>query len=351
MVVRGLDPVGTGRQVELLATGLRDRGHDVHVGVLSAGGGLPARLSRDGHAVHALGMRPVVDAAAAARFVAIARRLRPDAVLACGRSLAAPAAAVAIAVPRVRVAAWVGVPRFDAVAGRALGMLDRVIATSPGVAAACGRRGVATDSVVVVPPGIVADPGAGRARAEVAARLGLDPATRWTVCVASLEWEARLERLVWAIDQLGVVRRDVEHVLVGSGPLRRRVLRRARVQELAERLVVVPHCDLLPDLIREAVLTWQTGDVACGGAILDAMAGGVPAVAVAGDATRQLVVDGETGRLVPALPESELPRRAFNLLEDPDLAARYGAAARRRAETEFAVGPMVAGVAAALGLG
>ena len=68
---------------------------------------------------------------------------------------------------------------------------------------------------------------------------------------------------------------------------------------------------------------------------LDAMAVGVPAVAVSGDASSQLIVDDVTGRLVPAVPESELPRRAMNVIEDDALAARYAAAARARAADEF----------------
>jgi glycosyltransferase involved in cell wall biosynthesis len=120
------------------------------------------------------------------------------------------------------------------------------------------------------------------------------------------------------------------------------------VQQLAERLFVMPHCELLPDLLGQVVYVWQTGVSACGGVILDAMARGVPAVAVASDPARQLVVSGETGWIVPPLPESEFPRRAFNLLETPGEAARFGAAARARAGESFPVERMVAGFAEAL---
>ena len=88
--------------------------------------------------------------------------------------------------------------------------------------------------------------------------------------------------------------------------------------------------------------------MAHGGAILDGMARGVPAVAVESASARQLVVDGETGRIVPPVPESEFPRRAFNILEDDALAVRWAAAARARAETEFPVDRMVRAHLAAL---
>ena len=77
------------------------------------------------------------------------------------------------------------------------------------------------------------------------------------------------------------------------------------------------------------------------------MALGIPAVAVASDSARQLIVDGETGRIVPAEPESEFPRRALGIVEDDTLAARYGSAAKARAAAEFPRDRMVAAMMAA----
>jgi glycosyltransferase involved in cell wall biosynthesis len=348
LAVRGLDPVGTGRQVELLAAGLRDAGHDVHVALTTAGGGIAGRLEHGGFTVHRVGRRPTApDAATVVRLVRVVRRLHAGILLACGRSALPAAAAVALAAPRTRVAAQLAMPpRRQA---WWLRRIDLVIATTPRIADACHRAGVAADRMAMIPPGITADPGTGLDRSAVAARLGLDPARRWTLCVVPLEAESRLERLAWGIDQLGVVRRDVQHVVVGAGPLRSRLLRRARIQEFAERLFLVPHCDVLPDLLGQVAVVWQPGDVAHGGAILDGLARGVPAVAVAGDAARQLVADGATGRIVPPLPESEFPRRAFDILEDDALAARWAAAARARAEAEFPAAGMVAAHVAAFG--
>jgi glycosyltransferase involved in cell wall biosynthesis len=337
LMSRGLDPVGTGREVELVARGLVAAGHDVHLALTSAGGSLAPRLAAAGIPAHLTGTRPGADAASAGRFLALAWRLRPAAIVAFGRTSLRLAAAARLAVPGVRAIGRIATPPRGPGQAWTLARLDALLATSPGVAAACGG----TTRTSVVPPGIEIDPGSGLSRLELATRLGLDAATTWTLCVAPLVPESRLERLVWAIDQLGVVHKGLEHVLVGAGPLLRRVRRRARVQELAERLVIMPHCHLLPDLLGQVRLVWQSGSVALGGAILDGMARGVPAVAVDDDATRQLIADGETGRLVPALPESELPRRAFNIIEDDALAARFGVAARVRALEHFPAPTMV----------
>lgn len=347
LVTPGRDPVGTGREAELLAEGMRAAGRTVHVAVMSRGGAVADRLAALGMPVHRLGRRPEVDAAAAARLTMLARRLRPDVVIVAGRSLLVAAAALKLAAPRTPVVARLAVPVERSLQARALRQLDLVLATSAAVADSC-RSDWSGPRVEIVRPGIAADPGRGLDRTAVAARLGLDPAKTWTLCVAPLVAASKLERLIWAIDQLGVVRKGLEHVLVGAGPLLGRVRRRARVQELAERLVVVPHCDILPDLLGQVRLVWNAGQVALGGAILDAMARGVPTVAVESDAARQLILEGETGRIVPPIPESDFPRRAFEIIEDDAIAARYGAAGRTRAEVAFAAGRMVAAVIAAI---
>ena len=342
MVARGLDPVGTGRQIELAAQAFRAAGWDVTLAVGTAGGAVPMRLAAQGFAVHRLGARPTFDVAAAARLAALCRKREPTVVHAWGRSAAFVTGSIKPFVRRSRAIAHLATGPRSRRLGWALARFDRVITVSAGVAGRCEAVGVRSGRIDILAPGIEAAESAGLSRHDLAARLGLRPDTQWTLCVAPLESEARLERLLWAIDQLAVVHRGVEHVLVGRGPLAARVARRARVQHLAERLRVVPFFDALPDLVRASQLVWQSGDVAYGGAILDAMACGVPAVAVASDAARQLIVEGATGRLVPADPESEFPRRAFHILEDRELAVRYGAAAQTRALEHFAAGPALA---------
>jgi glycosyltransferase involved in cell wall biosynthesis len=351
MVARGLDSVGTGRQVELAAKAFQAAGWDVHLAVTTAGGAVATRMTQAGMTVHRLSTRPVVDAAAAIRLVQVARRLdlgSSDLVLTWGRSQVRLAAAMKLLMPTVRFVSHLAMRPSGTVTGLALGVADRVIASSPAVAAGCERLGVSPVKIETIPPAADPAPAEKRSRVELATRLGLDPEKIWTLCVAPLVPEAKLERLLWAIDQLGVVHQRLEHVLVGAGPLRARVMRRARVQQVAERLHLFPHLDCLPDLLREVRLVWQSGEIACGGAILDGMALGIPTVAVASDSAGQLIVDGETGRIVPADPESEFPRRALGIIEDDELAARYGSAAKARATVEFPSDRMVAAMIAAV---
>jgi glycosyltransferase involved in cell wall biosynthesis len=351
LVVRGLDPVGTGRQVELAAGGLAAAGRPVAVAITTTGGSLPARLATAGIPTHQLGGRPVGDIAATMRLIGLVRRLRPAAIIGFGRSEARRVAIARRFAARARAIGWVGLGPADRRQAWSLRGLDRLVATSPQVAAAWQRAGLASGRLTVVPPGSDPDSCSGLGREEIAARLGIDPRRQWTLAVAPLEPAARLPRLLWAIDQLGVVRSDLAHLLVGAGPLRESLWRRARAQELTDRLVVLPDCELLPDLLGQVQLVWQSGEVAVGGAILDGMARGLPVVAVESEAAGQLIADDGSGRVVPPVPESEFPRAAFRILEDDSLVRRYGEAGRTRAAEQFAAGPFVAGLLAAVEAG
>ncbi|MCS6854651.1 MAG: glycosyltransferase, partial [Elioraea sp.] len=84
--------------------------------------------------------------------------------------------------------------------------------------------------------------------------------------------------------------------------------------------------------------------------VAEAMMSGLPVVASAIRGTRELVVEGETGRLVPVGDVPALAAALAPLIADPSLRARYGAAARARAEALFDERAVIARQLAALGL-
>lgn len=64
--------------------------------------------------------------------------------------------------------------------------------------------------------------------------------------------------------------------------------------------------------------------------ILEAMAAGLPVVATDHGATRETVVDGVTGFLIPTGAPEEIARRVVELLENPELRCKMGDAGRSR---------------------
>jgi glycosyltransferase involved in cell wall biosynthesis len=115
-------------------------------------------------------------------------------------------------------------------------------------------------------------------------------------------------------------------VIAGDGPLRSRV---------PGAQGFIPHDELQRLYARAAVVACPSRREGFGVACLEAMAHGRPVVATAVGGLRDLVVDGETGLVVPARDPSALRAALERLLGDPELRRRLGEAGRRRAGERF----------------
>lgn len=82
-------------------------------------------------------------------------------------------------------------------------------------------------------------------------------------------------------------------------------------------------------------------------AILEYMAARLPVVATDVGGNREAVRDGETGLLVPFGDPQALSDAMLYVLQNPDVARRFGEAGRRRVEAAFTVERMVRGTEAA----
>lgn len=127
-----------------------------------------------------------------------------------------------------------------------------------------------------------------------------------------------------------------EAALAGDGPLRGRLERRCAelgVQLLGTRSDV-------PALLRRAAVVVMTSAPATEGmpgVLIEAGLSGVPVVSTAAAGVTEVVLDGETGFVVPSDAAGDLADRVGQLLVDPDLRRRLGEAARRRCWETFGV--------------
>jgi glycosyltransferase involved in cell wall biosynthesis len=128
------------------------------------------------------------------------------------------------------------------------------------------------------------------------------------------------------VRELVAAARGLPLVVAGDGPLR---------AEVPGALGMVPHDELLRMYGRAAVVVCPSRREGFGVACLEAMAAGRPVVASAVGGLRDLVVDGETGLLVPPGDVSALRAALERLLGDAELRARLGRAARDRVLAEF----------------
>lgn len=125
-------------------------------------------------------------------------------------------------------------------------------------------------------------------------------------------------------------------VLAGKGPLAAEIRERVVAEGLAGDVVFVgqQRC-MVPWLKLADAATLTSAKEGIPRFLMEAMALGKPVLATDVLGTRELVVHGETGVLVPYRRADRLADALEGLLAAPDALLRMGAAGRRRIEAEF----------------
>ena len=123
------------------------------------------------------------------------------------------------------------------------------------------------------------------------------------------------------VRELAVAAEGLNLVVAGDGPLRH-LLPQARG--------LVPHTELERLYRRAAIVVMPSHSEGQGVVAIEAMAHGRPVVGSRVGGLAEIVVDGETGILVPPRDPAALRCALLQLLDDAELRARMGAAGRRR---------------------
>jgi glycosyltransferase involved in cell wall biosynthesis len=144
--------------------------------------------------------------------------------------------------------------------------------------------------------------------------------------------------------QLSGERSDVVFVLVGDGPALEACRAAAAGVEAIQFLGKRKNVESIVRTFDIGVLcTFVEG---LPNSVMEYMALRRPVVATDGGGTRELVIDGETGFLVPPSDPEALADRVRCLLDHPEVAHRMGAAGEARLKREFSIAGMVAGTIA-----
>ncbi len=223
--------------------------------------------------------------------------------------------------------------RLQAAVGRSA---NAVLARAEAEVSELARLGIPPASVKVVPAGV--DTGQFRPPGPAARR---DSRPR-LITVAPLAERSELAGVFQALTRVP----EAELVIAG-GPARdelardrgyRAVNRMARQLGVRDRLVFTGRVSraAAPALLRSAdLLVSMTAAEPFGVVALDAMACGLPVVAVAAGPHLDVVIDKITGYLVPAQDSRLLAARIGHLLASPMLREGYGIAAASRARDRY----------------
>lgn len=230
----------------------------------------------------------------------------------------------------------------------ALRHCDAVLVLSRDYEREVAGYGVPAGRIHLVPSGIdIAELHGKVGRRDLRRELGLPlPGHGLPVAgmVARLSAEKGHVHFLHALHTLRQRGQPVHGVLFGEGPLRPELVDRTAALGLTGMVQFAGYVPEVADAYRCLdVLVSCSQFEGLPLNLIEAMALGVPVVAMATGGCVDIVQDGSTGRLVPRDDKAELSEALGELCRDPELRKRYGAAASRRVAEHYSLEAWAAG--------
>jgi glycosyltransferase involved in cell wall biosynthesis len=343
---------GGQQQTLLTVLGLRARGHRA-VLVAHPAGELHQRAS-EGPDLVPLAPRNEVDLAAAWKLARIVRQWQPDLVHAHDpHAVAMAGLALSFAAPT---------PRPCLVASRRVDFhlqansfsrwkyrqVDGFIAASGAIRQVLVHDGMPPDRIVIVHDGIDVDRVMRMPKQDLHAEYWLPHGAPVVVAVGALVGHKGHRHLV---DAMAIVRHglpDARLVIFGEGELRAPLEKQIRHLGLDKHVLLPGFREDVLSLVKSADL-FVTSSVTegLGSAVLDAMAMGLAVVGTRAGGIPEVVVEGETGLLVPPADADALAEAILSVLTDRARRDALGRAGQARVRERFDVEHLVEGTLSA----
>ncbi len=348
LVIPSLDRGGAEKQLCLLAAGLADHQIQPSVVVLTRDGPLHADLDAAGVPVAIVGKRFRADPMSYFRLKQLLRQQQPDVVHtwlfaanAYGRFAARSVGVPVILASERCVDLWKSSLQF-AIDRRLAKHTQAITTNSAGVRDFYASHGVPADKFVIIPNGIAPRQVADISRDEAFARLRVPTDRRLILAVGRLWPQKRYRDLIWSAELLASLRQDTTLVIVGDGPQRGELLRHRDAVSIDRHVRFAGQRDDVLQLLPHADVFWLGSEYeGQSNSLIEAMQAGVPVVATDIAGNRDLVVEGETGYLVPLGSRADFARRTRQILESCDLAKQLGQAAVARIADHFSLQTMI----------
>jgi glycosyltransferase involved in cell wall biosynthesis len=245
-------------------------------------------------------------------------------------------------VSTIHIEDWTGHFRGDRVKYHLMGLARRRCAARVIAVSEAARRSYLRQHwdrprrVVTVANGIVDRPTPGSG-AGVRKSLGIGADEHVVAMVGVLRPEKRHDIAIAAVEQLIPRFPRLRLLIVGEGTERPAI--EQRCSHLGSRVLMTGYREDVPELLDAAdVLAQPSSTEAFPTSLLEAMASRVPSVATAVGGIPEIVLDGETGLLIPAPPAADALAAALaRLISDPALRGRLADRGRERFEANFTV--------------
>lgn len=220
---------------------------------------------------------------------------------------------------------------------------DQVVAISPAVVRWLTAAGVPPDKVAMIPPAVSVPETSGRAGA-IRREWGVDAGDVLFGMVAQVvPWKGHRDFLA-AARRVAQENPSTRFVLVGADlfdehpDLVRRIKGEVNAPPLAGRTILAGYREDIGDVLDALdCLVLPSHGEPFGRALVEAMLLGKPVIATKEGGPLEIVVDGETGILVPVGAPEALAGAMLTLARDGDFARRLGETGRVRAAALFNV--------------
>jgi glycosyltransferase involved in cell wall biosynthesis len=340
MLIDTLRPAGAEKQLVTVATGLDRRRFEPRVVCLTETGPYEDALRTAGVPVTLIGKRHKLGGLALRRLRAFLRRERPHVLhtwmFTCNlygrlaaRGLAVATLASEVAADVTKSAARLTIDRWLAPS------TDAFYVNSSVVARFYHRRcGIPLEKLVVIPNGVRVPDMAPVARAA----LGVPDDAFVLSGAGRLSPEKGFDRVIEALATPALRGRHVVLLIAGEGPSRAALEAQAVARGVAARVHLLGHRADLPGVLRATdAFVLSSLHEGMSNVLMEAMALGLPCVSTPVGGVDELLRHGESGLVVAAAEAAPIAAAVAQLMDDPELARRLGAAARERMAREFSL--------------
>jgi glycosyltransferase involved in cell wall biosynthesis len=177
----------------------------------------------------------------------------------------------------------------------------------------------------------------------IRAELGLDPAHRLVTQIGIRSWRGN-DDVLEAMARVCHAAPHARLLFVGAPPARVLSLRdRAFRRGIGDRVHVLGHREDIPEILAASDLVVDASYAGLGltGSLREALAVETPVVGTDLEGHPELILEGETGLLVPPRNPDALAQAILRVLENPTLAKALARAGRKRVEAHFSMAQKV----------
>jgi len=182
----------------------------------------------------------------------------------------------------------------------------------------------------------------GVCRTSLRQEFGLPPDAPLVAVLARLDQVKGVEYFIQAAGSIAASLPHARFLIIGDGACRGKLEEYAATLNLRDRLIFTGFRTDVPEMLSDvAVSVLPSLSEGLSNSLLESMAAAVPVIATNVGGNPEVIEEGVTGLLVPPRDPGALAHAVCLLLENRELAARFGQAGKQRVTNLFSVDKMV----------